>query len=171
MSKLTTNKTELIKPNIWANKLDNKPIKKAWLAQEFRGVEMSTLTSLAVTTCLYSINHLSRLPYLSFSPTVSSQTTKANHHRKKEKKKQLRDRHHPPEKTYNGDCRQVIQRSILLWFVCYLCFWFFFFFPRKRNVRRSWSVFAFFVCWMVQMRDWRSRATSLPNIQIEFRSV
>ena len=41
MSKLTTNKTELIKPNLWANKLDNKPIKKAWLAQEFRGVEMS----------------------------------------------------------------------------------------------------------------------------------
>ena len=108
--------------------------------------EMSTLTSLAVTTCLYSIKSSLSPSYLSFSPTVSSQTTKANHHRKKKRKnKQLRDRHHPPEKKQNGDRRQVIQRSILLWFVPVLSV-FDFFFPRKRNVRRSWSVFAFFVC-------------------------
>lgn len=170
MSKLTTNKTELIKPNLWANKLDNKPIKKAWLAQEFRGVEMSTLTSLAVTTCLYSINHLSHLPYLSFSPTVSSQTTKANHHRKKEKKTASWSSSSSGKNLQWG--LSSSHSKINSHLVCLLSLFLIFFFPRKRNVRRSWSVFAFFFFgWMVQMRDWRSRATSLPNIQIEFRSV
>lgn len=106
--------------------------------------------------------------YLSFSPTVSSSTIKANHHRKEKKNSFviviiLR-------KIYNGDRRQVIQRSILRWFVLVNSV-FDFFFPRKHNVSRSWSVFAFFCCWMVQMRDWKSRATSFPNIQIEFRLV
>lgn len=106
--------------------------------------------------------------YLSFSPTLSSSTIKANHHRKEKKNSFviviiLR-------KIYNGDRRQVIQRSILRWFV--LVNSVFDFFSRGNimwaDLDRS---LPFFCCWMVQMRDWKSRATSFPNIQIEFRLV
>lgn len=145
MSKLTTNKTELIKPNLWANKLYNEPIKKVPdLPKNSEEDEMSTLTSLAVTTCLYSIKIISLIfPIcLSLLPFLHKQPKRTTTERKN---KQLRDRHHPPQKKPKwGSSSSHSKINSPLVCSCSLCFWSFLF-PRKRNVRRSWSVFASFL--------------------------